>query len=161
MWAPHPRLLLLLVLSLVLQTVLAVKYVDVTPAVVRHRRRLGLKYEYERKKKRDIEQQLERRTYDYPPADRQKLAPLLRSNSFAAPDSPLPFNQKSSAYSNERRSALTAKHNKRQDQDVSCNNITITPPGFDGSCAVGLPCPNGACWSVFSPSLWLACLEVC
>ncbi|KAJ7220596.1 glycoside hydrolase superfamily [Mycena pura] len=144
MWAPHPHFLLL-VLSLVLQTVLAVKYVDVTPAVVRHRRRLGLKYENERKRKRDIEQQLERRTYDYPPADRQKLAPALRSNRFAAPDPPLPFSRKSSAYSNERLSALTAKHNKRQDQDISCNSITITPPGFDGSCAVGLPCPNGAC----------------
>ncbi|KAM5541622.1 hypothetical protein V8D89_004812 [Ganoderma adspersum] len=27
----------------------------------------------------------------------------------------------------------------------SCNNITITPPGFDGSCSVVEPCPNGAC----------------
>lgn len=161
MWAPHPRLLLLLVLSLVLQTVLAVKYVDVTPAVVRHRRRLGLKYENERKRKRDIEQQLERRTYDYPPANRQKLAPVLRSNRFATPEPLLPFSGKSSAYSDERISTLTVKHNKRQDQDISCNSITITPPGFDGSCAVDLPCPNGACWSVFSLGVRLACLEVC
>ncbi|KAJ3019388.1 hypothetical protein NUW54_g96 [Trametes sanguinea] len=33
----------------------------------------------------------------------------------------------------------------RQVEDESCNNITITPPGFDGSCSVAQPCPNGAC----------------
>ncbi|PIL32554.1 hypothetical protein GSI_05257 [Ganoderma sinense ZZ0214-1] len=33
----------------------------------------------------------------------------------------------------------------RQLDNESCNNITITPPGFDGSCTVLEPCPNGAC----------------
>lgn len=36
----------------------------------------------------------------------------------------------------------------RQNQDISCNNVTITPPGFDGSCSIAEPCPNGACWCV-------------
>ena len=36
----------------------------------------------------------------------------------------------------------------RQIDNESCNNITITPPGFDGSCTVNQPCPNGACWFV-------------
>ena len=37
----------------------------------------------------------------------------------------------------------------RQLDNESCNNITITPPGFDGSCIVNEPCPNGACWFVY------------
>lgn len=36
----------------------------------------------------------------------------------------------------------------RQIDNESCNNITITPPGFDGSCSIAEPCPNGACWFV-------------
>ncbi len=41
----------------------------------------------------------------------------------------------------------------RQIEDESCNNITITPPGFDGSCSVLQPCPNGACWCVAQSGL--------
>ncbi|TFK91428.1 hypothetical protein K466DRAFT_319338 [Polyporus arcularius HHB13444] len=39
----------------------------------------------------------------------------------------------------------TRKFSARQLDNESCNNITITPPGFDGSCSITQPCPNGAC----------------
>ena len=54
---------------------------------------------------------------------------------------------------NTRASPLLA----RQIDNESCNNITITPPGFDGSCSVAEPCPNGACWFVLSSSLSIPC----
>ncbi|KAI0916647.1 hypothetical protein AcW1_010187 [Taiwanofungus camphoratus] len=34
---------------------------------------------------------------------------------------------------------------RRQQQNEACGNATITPPGFDGTCAADRPCPNGAC----------------
>jgi hypothetical protein len=45
-------------------------------------------------------------------------------------------------------SAHKNRHRQKRQQDVSCNNVTITPPGFDGSCSAAHPCPNGACWYV-------------
>lgn len=169
--APHSHFnvlklsLLLTLLSFLVLDVHAVKYVEITPAVEKYRRGLAERY----KRKRDyIPEPVEltkRSSYNYPPFDRQRgpvAAPLPAQVS--QPVSPNPiyhssFSKKHSSHAHGNKRHHKNVHvpqtlrTKRQDLNLSCNNITVTPPGFDGSCAVGLPCPNGACWYVTLVSL--------
>ncbi|KAF8966666.1 hypothetical protein BDZ97DRAFT_1807457 [Flammula alnicola] len=117
-----PHSVLAFLVSLVLLSlcfeVFAIKLVDVTPSVERYRRNLAVEY----KRKRELTK----------PRPISPLPPKIQNGSRAS-DS-----KTTSAFSPNT-------HRKRQDLNLSCNNVTVTPPGFDGSCGPGRPCPNGAC----------------
>ncbi|VDC05350.1 unnamed protein product [Peniophora sp. CBMAI 1063] len=55
---------------------------------------------------------------------------------------------RSSSSHGRGHSDLANRLRARQVNNESCNNITITPPGWDGSCSADDPCPNGACCGV-------------
>lgn len=126
---PHPVLKFLVFLGLLslCAEVLAIKLVDVTPSVKRYRRNLEEGF----KRKRQAE-----RSKPVPPPSSNNRKPSRALGNPTASNFP----------SNTRH--------KRQDLNLSCNNVTVTPPGFDGSCGPGRPCPNGACWYVV-PTSWL------
>jgi hypothetical protein len=111
----------LILLSLFVE-VFTIKLVDVTPSVERYRRGLAADY----KRKRELTK--------------------LRHISPLPPK--IPNGSRASNYKTTSASSSTNIYHKRQDLNLSCNNVTVTPPGFDGSCGPGRPCPNGACWHV-------------
>ncbi|KAI0350483.1 hypothetical protein OH77DRAFT_1430947 [Trametes cingulata] len=113
----------LLIVAQLSDTAEAVKSEYLTPAARRFRRRLELA------KRKELASRSVRRTPTPPPVSR--------------PASPLTsLHDVKTAFSHSKRAR---KFKPRQIDNTSCNNITITPPGFDGSCSIAQPCPNGAC----------------
>lgn len=85
------------------------------------------------------------------PASRQ--APSHPPVNVPAPISPrskitIPSTLREKSLHGHDHRALANRLHSRQVNAESCNNITVTPPGWDGSCSEDDPCPNGACWCV-------------
>ena len=150
-------LLPLFILSLIFE-VAAVKYEYVSPRA--QQRRLERRWETEK-----LRNPLARRTASArpravtprnPPATREAPShPPIITPAPASPESKFTvlrtLHEKSSLGHDHshRDSDREGRLRARQVSNESCNLVTITPPGWDGSCSPVDPCPNGACWSVF------------
>ncbi|KZW01443.1 hypothetical protein EXIGLDRAFT_789286 [Exidia glandulosa HHB12029] len=146
--------LVLVTLSLLslLTEVNAVKSVYLSPRAQRHRHERRREHTALLKKQRQNPQAAVERTstqFRTPPASRQAPShpPARRSPQHSEARIPATLGQKSllGHGHNSHHNSLAHRIRTRQVTNESCNNITITPPGWDGSCSSVNPCPNGAC----------------